>query len=64
LKRLEKHNPKQSKTVELRYFGGILIEEITAVVGISERSVRREWTLARLWLFRKLGESSKSHPED
>jgi hypothetical protein len=48
----------------LRYFGGILIEEITAVVGISERSVRREWTLARLWLFRKLGESSKSHPED
>lgn len=64
LKRLEKHNTKQSKIVELRYFGGLAIEEITAVMGISERSVRREWTLARLWLFRQLGESSKSHPED
>jgi RNA polymerase sigma-70 factor, ECF subfamily len=64
LKRLEKHNTKQSRIVELRYFGGLAIEEITAVMGISERSVRREWTLARLWLFRQLGESSKSHPED
>jgi RNA polymerase sigma-70 factor, ECF subfamily len=64
LKRLEKHNAKQSKIVELRYFGGLAIEEITAVIGISERSVRREWTLARLWLFRQLDGTAKSHPED
>jgi RNA polymerase sigma factor (TIGR02999 family) len=54
LGQLEKHNARQAKIIELRYFGGLSIEEITSVMGISERTVRREWTLARLWLFRQL----------
>ena len=54
LTRLAKHNARQAKIVELRYFGGLSMEEIGSVTGISERSVRREWTLARLWLFRQL----------
>ena len=60
LKRLEAHSARQAKIVELRYFGGLSVEEITSVVGISERSVRREWTLARLWLFRRLEGASES----
>lgn len=59
LKRLEKHSSRQAKIVELRYFGGLSIEEIASVLGISERSVRREWTLARLWLFRQFEVHSK-----
>jgi len=59
LTRLEKHNSRQAKIVELRYFGGLSMEEIASVTGISVRSVRREWTLARLWLFRQL----ESRPE-
>ena len=43
-------NPRQERIVELRYFGGLTIEETAAVLGISEATVVREWTTAKAWL--------------
>ena len=55
LRALADLNARQSQIVELRYFGGLTEEETAEVLGISERTVRREWALARAWLFRELG---------
>ena len=46
--------PRQSRVVELRYFGGLTEEEIVAALKISLRTVRRDWDLARAWLLREL----------
>ena len=46
--------PRQAKVVELRYFGGLTEEEIVAALKISPRTVRRDWDLAKAWLFREL----------
>jgi RNA polymerase sigma-70 factor, ECF subfamily len=47
-------NERQSKIVELRYFGGLTEEQVAESLGISSRTVRRDWNLARAWLFREL----------
>jgi RNA polymerase sigma factor (TIGR02999 family) len=57
LERLATFDPQQERIVELRYFGGLTIEEAAEVVGISAASVVREWTIARAWL---RGELSKN----
>jgi RNA polymerase sigma-70 factor, ECF subfamily len=54
LDRLTETNPRQAKVVELRYFGGLSIEQIAAVLAIAPRSVKRDWALARIWLFKEL----------
>ena len=54
LLRLEKIDAPQSQIVELRYFGGLTLEETASVVGISLASVKREWAMARAWLSREL----------
>jgi RNA polymerase sigma factor (TIGR02999 family) len=54
LERLEKKNSRQAKVVELRYFGGLSMEQIGAIVGIAPRSVKRDWALARIWLYEEL----------
>lgn len=46
--------PRQAKVVELRYFGGLTEEEIVAALKISPRTVRRDWDLAKAWLWREL----------
>jgi len=46
--------PRQAKVVELRYFGGLTVEEIVAALKISARTVRRDWDLAKAWLLREL----------
>jgi RNA polymerase sigma factor (TIGR02999 family) len=46
--------PRQARVVELRYFGGLTEEEIVAVLDISPRTVRRDWSLAKAWLSREL----------
>lgn len=56
LKDLEQFDPQQAKVVELRYFGGLTIEETAAVVGISPATVKREWTMARTWLYQQLND--------
>ena len=47
-------DPRQSQIVELRYFGGLTVEETADVVGVSPATVKREWTAAKLWLRRQL----------
>lgn len=56
LQRLEQIDAPQSRIVELRYFGGLTVEETAAVAGISAASVKREWAMARAWLRRELSE--------
>ena len=58
LRTLERLQPRQSKVVELRYFAGLSTEQIALLLGVSERSVKRDWSLARIWLFRELGRGS------
>ena len=54
LKILANLNQRQSQIVELRYFGGLSEEEIASALDISVRTVRRDWSVARAWLFRRL----------
>jgi RNA polymerase sigma factor (TIGR02999 family) len=54
LGRLAKLDRQQSQIVELRYFGGLSIEETAEFLGISDRSVKRSWASARVWLKREL----------
>ena len=55
LTRLAAIDPQQSRVVELRYFGGLTIEETAVALRISPATVGREWTLAKAWLFGELG---------
>jgi len=54
LNSLAKFDDRKSRVVELRFFGGLDAEETAQVLGISSRTVHREWDLARAWLFREL----------
>ena len=54
LERLAAIDPDQVRIVELRFFAGLTVEETAAVIGRSPRTVKREWRLARAWLFREL----------
>lgn len=54
LQRLAAIDPRQARVVELRFFGGLSNEETAQVLGISERTVKRDWTMARAWLHREL----------
>ena len=55
LKRLSELDPRKSQIVELRYFGGLRIEEVAQAVAVSTGTVKREWAFARAWLRRELG---------
>lgn len=54
LRRLEACEPRQSRIVECRFFGGMTIEETAEVLGISVASVKRGWAMAQAWLYRDL----------
>jgi RNA polymerase sigma factor (TIGR02999 family) len=54
LEKLAALDARQAKVVELRYFGGLSVEEAADVLGISPATVKRDWTLARAWLKREL----------
>ena len=56
LGRLEAVDPQKSRIVELRYFGGLGIEETAEVIGISPATVKRDWKMARAWLRSELGD--------
>ena len=51
---LEAEDALKARLVKLRFFVGLTLEEIAVVLGVNERTVRRHWELARLWLFRAL----------
>jgi RNA polymerase sigma-70 factor (ECF subfamily) len=54
LSELERFDPRQSQIVELRFFGGLTVPEISSAMGISVATVHREWALAKVWLHREL----------
>ena len=54
LKSLARFDDRKSRVVELRFFAGLNADETAEVLGISSRTVHREWDLARAWLFREL----------
>jgi RNA polymerase sigma factor (TIGR02999 family) len=58
LRDLERLSERQARVVELRYFGGLTIEETAEVLKVSPITVKRDWTLARAWLYRELSPNS------
>ena len=54
LDELASFDPQQSRIVEAKFFGGLSIEETAEVIGVSPATVKREWALAKAWLFREL----------
>lgn len=54
LGRLEQMDPSQARLVELRFFGGLTIEETARAMSLSPATVKRHWTIARAWLAREL----------
>ncbi len=54
LERLAGLDPRKSQIVELRYFGGLTVEETAAFLKLSDRTVKREWRMAKVWLYRAL----------
>lgn len=60
LQQLERLDPQQCRVVELRFFGGLSVDETAAALAISPASVKREWASARAWLLRALSGSALS----
>jgi RNA polymerase sigma factor (TIGR02999 family) len=54
LDRLAALDPQQARIVELRYFGGLTVEEVAGVLGVSAATIKRHWTVARAWLYNEL----------
>ena len=54
LRSLEQLNPRHSRVVELRFFGGLSLKEVAHVLNVSVGTVRRDWSLAQAWLYREL----------
>jgi RNA polymerase sigma factor (TIGR02999 family) len=59
LETLAKLDERQSRMVELRFFGGLSIEETSEVLGVSAPTVKREWASARAWLYREISGSPR-----
>jgi RNA polymerase sigma factor (TIGR02999 family) len=54
LERLSASSPTDAQVVEMRFFGGLSLEEIAQVMGVHERTVRRRWNFAKAWLYAEL----------
>jgi RNA polymerase sigma factor (TIGR02999 family) len=54
LERLAGHDSRQAEIIQLRFFGGLSIEETAEVTGVSPATVKREWVMARAWLYEQL----------
>lgn len=61
LNELQEADPRKARIVELRYFGGLSVEETAAVLKVSVETVTRDWRLARGWLLTQIG--SETQPE-
>lgn len=56
LERLARLDPRKAQIVELHFFGGLGLEETAGIIGVSEKTVRRDWTLAKTWLAREMSQ--------
>jgi RNA polymerase sigma factor (TIGR02999 family) len=59
LQRLQTFAPRQGRMVELRFFGGLSLEETAEVLEVSVATVRKDWSLARAWLYRELKQEKR-----
>jgi DNA-directed RNA polymerase specialized sigma24 family protein len=57
LTRLSRRDQQQGKIVELRFFGGLSVEETAVALDISPATVKRDWSMAKAWLTREVGRS-------
>lgn len=64
LDRLAVLDPRQCQIVEMKFFGGMSLDEIAEVLGISRRTVAREWNVARAWLYAELNLPPPPAPYD
>jgi RNA polymerase sigma factor (TIGR02999 family) len=62
-KAMEQLDPRQRQIVECRFFAGMEEKDIAAALGISERTVRRDWVKARAWLYRSLNPARGAEPD-
>ena len=62
LERLAALDERQARIVEVRFFGGLTVEETAALIGASERTVKRDWQMARAWLKRELARPPGARP--
>jgi len=60
LEQLEKINERQAKVIECRYFAGYNIEETADILDVSPATVKRDWTIAKAWLYRQIHQSGES----
>jgi RNA polymerase sigma-70 factor, ECF subfamily len=60
LGRLAESSPRHARVVELRYFAGLSVEQTAELLGVSPRTVKSDWAMARAWLFRELGPGTLS----
>lgn len=58
LHRLESEDPRRARVVEARFFGSLSVEETAAALGVSARTVKRDWAVAQAWLHRELVDAS------
>lgn len=63
IRRLTKQDPRSAEIVRLRFFAGLSIAETANALGLSVRTVNRDWEFARAWLFRALGEAAEGTKE-
>ena len=52
---LARLDPRKARIVEMRFFGGLSVEETAEVLKVSPGTVRRDWSIAKVWLYRELG---------
>ena len=64
LKSLAEIDQRRSRIVELRFFGGLTVEETAEALNVSPRTVMYEWSLARDWLYRELSDGRRSGRDD
>ncbi len=62
LERLSKLDARQSQIVELRFFGGLSVEETSEFLGVSPKTVKRDWAVAKVWLHGELRRSDGDVP--
>ena len=62
LTRLAAEHPRKARVVEMRYFGGLSVDEVAAVLRISPDTVKRDWRLAKLWLRNRLDSDASAPP--
>ena len=62
LSRLAALDARQGQIVELRFFGGLSVEETAALIGVSERTIKREWQMSRAWLRREMSRPAVGSP--